>query len=166
MAAAFGGPLTGVEVTDAFIMAPWQSDTRSAVCILDDHEASAKQCTDAQGTELQLFTDASQRNGLTGYSVVVWMEGQAKISRQRTIGREDQMMVHTAELAAIMEAVDGAAFALTRSETWRSATVYSDSKAALQTIASLGQRSGQQMVRRVHKVIRDSRVQGHSIRIA
>jgi ribonuclease HI len=103
---------------------------------------------------------------LTGYSVVVWMEGQAKTWRQRTIGREDQVMVYTAELAAIMEAVDGAAFALTRSETWRSATVYSDSKAALQTIANLRRRSGQRMVRRIHEVIRDSRLQGHDIRIA
>lgn len=64
-----------------------------------------------------------------------------------------------------MEAVDQTAFALTRSGAWRSATVYSDSKSALQVIANLGPRSGQWMVRRVHEVIRDSRRKGHNIRI-
>jgi ribonuclease HI len=166
MATAFGGRMTGLEVIDAFTMAPWESDTRSAVLITEDWEVSAKQSTEAQGNELQMFTDASQRNGLTGYSVVVWMEGQVRTRRQRTIGIGDQVTVHTAELAAIMEAVDWAAFALTRSATWRSATVYSDSKAALQTVANFRQRSGQRMVRRVHEVIRDSRLQGHDIRIA
>jgi len=166
IAIAFGGCLTGVEVIEAFTIAPWESNTRSAIHITDDREASTKQCTNAQGKELQLFTDASRRNGLTGYSVVVWMEGQAKSWRQRTIGKADQVTVHAAELAAIMEAVDGAAFALTRTSTWRSATVYSDSKSALQVIANLGQRSGQRMVRRVHEVIRDSRRKGHRIRIA
>ena len=71
MAAVFGGLLTGLEAIDAFAMAPWHSGTRTAVHITDERDASAKQCLDAQGREVQLFTDALQRNGRTGYSVVV-----------------------------------------------------------------------------------------------
>ena len=166
MATAFGGRIIGLETIDAFTTAPWHSDTRSFIHIAEDREESAKQCTEAQGAELQLFTDASQRNGLTGYAVVVWMEGRTKSWRQRTIGREDQMSVHTGELAALMEAVDGAAFALTRTNIWRSATVYSDSKAALQTIVNPGRRSGQRIVRRIHEVMQDSRRRGHNIHLA
>jgi hypothetical protein len=58
------------------------------------------------GTELQLFTDASQRNGLTGYIAFVGMEKETRKWVQRTIGRQDQVNVYIAELAAIMEAVE------------------------------------------------------------
>lgn len=134
MTTAIGGGLTDVEVIDAFTIAPWHFDTRNAVRIGYNRDTCASECSEAKGSGLQLFTNVSQRNGLTGYSVVVWMEGQAKSWRQRTIGRDDQVRAPTAELATISEAVDGAAFALTKSGAWQRATVYSDSKRALQTI--------------------------------
>jgi hypothetical protein len=42
MATAFGEFLTGLEVIDAFTIAPWHSGTRTAVHITDDREACAK----------------------------------------------------------------------------------------------------------------------------
>ena len=93
------------------------------------------------------------------------MEGETKNWVQRTIGGQDQVAVHTAELAAIMEAVDWASVMLAGSETWRRATIYSDSKAALQAIANPGHRSGQRLVRRIHEVIRDGRVRERDIRV-
>ena len=68
------------------------------------------------------------------------------------------MKMQTIELAMIMEAVDRAAFALTRPERWGTATIYSASKAALPAIANPGRRSGQRLVKRVHQVIRESRL--------
>ena len=65
------------------------------------------------------------------------------------------MKIQTIELVAIMEAVD---IALTRPERWWTATIYSASKAALPAIANPGRRSGQRLVKRVHQVIRESRL--------
>ena len=118
MAKAFGGPRLDLETTVPFTIAPWQASNRTAVHIQDDRERSAEQCLNAQGTELQLFTDASQKNGLIGYSALVWMEKETKKWVQRTIGRQDQVIVYTAELAAIMEAVQMTVTIIARPNVW------------------------------------------------
>lgn len=156
--------MTCLEVIEAFTVAPSHSGTRAAVHITDDREACAQQCLDAEGSELQLFTVALQRNGLTGYSVVVWMEGQAKSWRQRTMRRPGEGTHSRA--AAIMEAADGAVFALTKSEIWRRATIHSDSKAALQVIANPRHRSGQRLVQQVHDVVGTAAGKGTTFRSA
>jgi ribonuclease HI len=166
MAKAFGGSRPDLETIEPFAIAQWQADTRTAVHISDDRELGAKQCLNAQRTELQLFTDASQRNGLIGYSALVWMEKETKKWVQRTIGRQDQVNVYIAELAAIMEAVKVTAAMLARPNLWRRATIYSDSKTALQAIANPKLQSGQRLLRRIHEAIRLSHVQGRDIQIS
>ena len=44
---------------------------------IDKVEAVAR-CVNARGSELQMFTDGSNKNGIVGYSVVVWMKGVAQ----------------------------------------------------------------------------------------
>lgn len=101
-----------METIGAFTVAPWHLSTTQMVNITTNRETAAKKCADARGTELQMFTDGSWKNGTVGYSVVVWMDGMVKNHRQRTIGLKDQVNVYIAELAAIIEAVDlGVGFA-------------------------------------------------------
>lgn len=54
---------------------------------------------------------------------------------------------------------------LARPDVGRRATIYSDSKSALQAIANPKLHSGQRLVRRIHEAIRLSRLQGRDIRI-
>ncbi|MCJ1472171.1 hypothetical protein MMC13_000818 [Lambiella insularis] len=132
-----------METIEAFTVAPWHHSITEMVNITTDRETAATKCADAEETELQMFTDGSWGNGTVGYSVVVWTDGMVKNHVQRTIGLKHRVNVYIAELAAIMEAVDWSSVLLELNAGRWSATVYSDSMAAVRAIANLRHQSGQ-----------------------
>ena len=73
-----------------------------------DRDTAISRCQSAHGTELQMFTDGSMKNGRVGYGIVVWADGYPKTEIRRTIGTDDMVNVYIAELGAIMEAVEWA----------------------------------------------------------
>ena len=86
-----------------------------------------------------LYTDASKRNGLIGYSVVLYnrklYNPGYRVVRQETIGREKTCTVTTAEIWAIKEAL--MVFRESRSSGW----IMTDSQEALRLVATGGKSS-------------------------
>ncbi|KAH6721797.1 hypothetical protein BKA61DRAFT_666538 [Leptodontidium sp. MPI-SDFR-AT-0119] len=119
--------LDGMEIIDAFAVAPWQQSLRQVVHISREREETVKRCQNAEGTEIQIFTDASMKNGKVGYSILAWIDSSAKTEILRTIGTSDMVNVYIAELGAIMKAVEWADRMLAASPGTWGTTVYSDS---------------------------------------
>ena len=136
MARTISRILNDLETIEAFAVAPWHQSTARMVDITIDREEAVAKCVNAQGSELQMFTDGSKRMGMVGYSVVVWTDGIAQNQVQRTIGTKDRVSIYTVELGAIVEAVESATVMLDMPTGMRSATVYSDSRVALQAITN------------------------------
>jgi ribonuclease HI len=139
--------------------------SETSVYITPDREEATMRCQNAQGRELQIFTDGSTKNGKVSYSIVAWMDSSSKTEMLRTIGTHDVMNVYIAELGAIMEVVEWAERMLHVSAGTWGMTIYSN-MSALQAVANPGHQSGQSLIRRVAKVLWDSQAKGKHIRLA
>ena len=95
-----------METINAFAFAPWQQSLRQVVHSSPEREEALKRCQNAEGTEIQIFTDASMKNDKVGYSILAWVDSSAKTEMLRTIGTSDIVNVYIAELGAIIEVVE------------------------------------------------------------
>jgi hypothetical protein len=152
--------LDGMETIDAFAVALWKQSLRQVVHILPEREEATKRCQNAEGTEIQIFTDASMKNGKLGYSILAWVDSSTRAEILRTIGTGDMVNVYIAKLEAVMEAVEWADRTLTASPGTWGITVYSDSMSALQVIANPRHQSRQALIRRAAKLLWDSQAKG------
>jgi ribonuclease HI len=158
--------LDDMETIDAFAVAPWQQSLRQVVHISPEREEALKRCQNAEGTEIQIFTDASMKNDKVGYSILAWVDSSAKTEMLRTIGTSDMVNVYIAELGAIMEAVEWADRMLAASPGTWGITVYSDSMSALQAIANPRYQSGQALIRRAVRILWDAQAKGKRLQLA
>lgn len=101
---------------DAFAVAPCLQSLRQVVHVSREREEAVKRCQNAEGTEIQIFTDASMKN-----------DNSTKTEILRTIGTSDMINVYIAEFGPIMEAVEWADRMLTASPSTWGITVYADS---------------------------------------
>jgi hypothetical protein len=97
------------ETIEAFAIAPWQCGLRRTVRLIPDRDRAAQQCLNARGTELQIFTDSSMRNGRVGCSLAVVTEDTVQEEATLTVGNDEMINVYIAELGAITEATEWAA---------------------------------------------------------
>lgn len=158
--------LDDMETIDAFAVAPWQQSLRQVVHISSEREEAMRRCQNAQGREIQIFTDASMKNGKVGYGTLSCVGSSTKTENLRTIGTSDMVNVYIAELEAIGEAMEWAERILSVSPGTWGITVYSDSMSVLQAIANPRHQSGQSLIRRVAKTLWDSQTTGKRIRLA
>lgn len=156
----------GTETIDAFAIAPWQQLSSHVVCVSPERGEAVSRCQKAQETEMQIFTDASMKNGRVGYGILCDAKGLAKCEIQHLIGTSDTINIYIAELGAILEAVEWAERFLRASPGRQGATVYSDSMAALRAIANPRHQSGQSLVRHIVAVLRRSPTLGTNIQLA
>lgn len=126
----------GMETIDAFAIAPWQQLLSHVAYASPERIEAVSRCQEAEETEIQIFTDASMKNGRVGYGILCEAKGLAKCEIQHVIGTSDTINMYIAELGAILEAVEWAERFLRASPGGQGATIYSDSMAALRAIAN------------------------------
>ncbi|KAH9217957.1 hypothetical protein DL95DRAFT_458846 [Leptodontidium sp. 2 PMI_412] len=158
--------LDGMETIDAFAVAPWQQSLRQVVHISREREEAVKRFQNAEGTEIQTFTDASMKKGKVGYSILAWIDSSAKTEILRTISTGDMVNVYIAELGAIMEAVEWADRMLAASPGTWGTKVYSDSMSALEAITNPRHQSGLALIRRVARILWDNQAKGKRLQLA
>jgi ribonuclease HI len=120
----------------------------------------------ARGTELQIFTDGSMRNGKVGCSLAVVTEDTVQEEATLTVGNDEMINVYIAELEAITEAAEWAAgLPSTALEAW-GVTIYSDNMSALQATANPRHQSGQRLIKRTMGAIEKALASGRRVHLA
>jgi hypothetical protein len=94
--------LSDMEVIRPFPLDPWQRTLRELIVTVgsDMHELH-----EAGHARLWLFTSVSIRNGLVGTGLVVRVNQVDIVSSHRTVGNDDSLNAHYAQLGMVPEAV-------------------------------------------------------------
>jgi hypothetical protein len=94
--------LSDMEVIRPFPLDPWQRTLRELIVTVgsDMHELH-----EAGHARLWLFTSVSIRNGLVGTGLVVRVDQVDIVSSHRTVGNDDSLNAHYAQLGMVPEAV-------------------------------------------------------------
>lgn len=120
-----------------------------------------------KGTELQVFTDASMRNGKVGCGLAVVTKEGAQVEAALTVSSDETMNAYVAELGAITEAAEWAAGlpGVVLRGAW-GITIYSDNMSALQAIANPRHQSGQRLIKRTITAIEMAFANGRCIQLS
>jgi ribonuclease HI len=133
-----------VETIEAYGIAPWAE--KVPVHITEDHEQAIEQAQSAMldARVEAFFTDGSARNNRVGIGVA-----HRTFTFHQTIGSEDDLNVYFAELFAIYQAVINIHRLIhARPEVRRKTMIlFTDSQAALKSLAGPRQQSGQFILR-------------------
>ncbi|KAJ5904903.1 uncharacterized protein N7473_001819 [Penicillium subrubescens] len=94
--------LSDMEVIRPFPLDPWQRSLRELIATVgsDMHELH-----EAGHARLWLLTSVSVRNGLVGTGLVVRVNQVDIVSSKRTVGNDDALNAHYAQLGVVFEAV-------------------------------------------------------------
>ncbi|KAJ5300187.1 hypothetical protein N7508_007430 [Penicillium antarcticum] len=94
--------LSDMEVIRTFPLDPWQRSLGESIATVG---SNMHELHEASHARLWLFTSVSVRNGLVGTGLVVRVNQVDIVSSNRTVGNDDSLNAHYAQLGMVLEAV-------------------------------------------------------------
>ncbi|KAJ5111625.1 hypothetical protein N7532_002160 [Penicillium argentinense] len=94
--------LSDMEVIRPFPLDPWQRSLRELIITVG---SDMNELHEAGHARLWLFTSVSVRNGLVGVGLIVRVNQVDIASSYRTVGNDDSLNAHYAQLGMVLEAV-------------------------------------------------------------
>ncbi|KAI2669422.1 hypothetical protein LCP963914a_9931 [Penicillium roqueforti] len=146
--------LSDMEVIRPFPLDPWQ---RSLGELITSVGSGMPELHEAGRARLWLFTSVSVRNGLVGTGLVVRVSQVDVTSSSRTIGSDDALNAHYAQLGVVFEAVSYVSAALPRIpiSPWKlNVTAVVNHPAVLLSLAKPHLQSGQALIVQITETIR------------
>mgnify|MGYP006988606076 FL=1 len=145
--------LSDMEVIRPFPLDPWQ---RSLGELIASVGAEMQELHEAGHARLWLFTSASVRNGLVGTGLVVRVNQVDILSSKRTIGNDDALNAHYAQLGAVLEAVAYVDTMLPRihMSPWKvQVTITVDNASVLMSLAKPHLQGGQVLITQITEAV-------------
>ena len=145
--------LSDLEVIRPFPLDPWQ---RSLGDLITNVGSNMTELHEAGHAQLWLFTSVSVRNGLVGTGLLVRVNQIDIVSSHRTVGDDDTMNAHYAQLGAVLEAISYVGTMLPRIEMspWKiRITMVVNNPAVLLSLAKPHLQGGQVLITRITEAI-------------
>jgi hypothetical protein len=147
--------LTKLEIIEAYCVPPWRVPT----VVHTDIGRDQGNREDAPNSYSEsMFTDASNKNGMIGLSVVSPVH-----TGHGTWAYSSHQNIHSGKMAAISGACEAALHWMERQQNYGQLTIYSRSQTALKSIEKPKCQSGQSILRNVSNVIDMIRAKGGQI---
>ena len=164
--------LQALEIIDPKPQPPWQTPAFMEIDIEPDREKAQEESSTRQAAPgITVYSDASGQQGSLGAAAVALDQNKNIIrSRQICIGSMEYWSVYAAELMAIYYAISLVfQLAMTNNNPpimqHEPATILSDSMSALQAIANLRNRSGQQIIQAITRSAKELDARGIPLRL-
>jgi hypothetical protein len=157
--------LSDLEVIRPFPLDPWQ---RSLSELINTVGSDMDVLHEAGHARLWLFTSVSVRNGLVGVGLVVRVNQVAIASSNRTVGSDDALNAHFAQLGVVLEAVSYIRTMLPRIQMspWKiRITIVVNNPAVLLSLAKPHLQGGQALVTRITEEINQLSEMGATVNL-
>lgn len=145
--------LSDIEVIQPFPLDPWQ---RSLGELITTVGSNIHELHEAGHARLWLFTSVSIRNSLVGTGLVVRVNQVNIVSSHRTVGNDDSLNAHYAQLGVVLEAVSYVRAMLPRIQMspWKiKVTIVISNPAVLPSLAKPHLQGGQALITQITEAI-------------
>ena len=142
-----------MEIIRPFPLDPWQ---RSLGELITTIGSSMQELHEAGHAHLWLFTSVSVRNGLVGMGLIARVNQIDIVSSYRTVGKDDSLNAHYAQLGAVLEAVSYVKTMLPRIQMspWKiQVMIVVNNPAVLLSLAKPHLQGGQALIARITEAI-------------